>query len=465
MKLFGLCLLAAVSLSAAVTATASTRPHYGGTLRISVREAPASLDPADPNPAGLLALPGISRLIFENLVTLDARGQTQPALATSWQVEPGNQRWQFNLRRGVRFDDGTAASSDVAAASLRAANPNWKVFATGEAVVVECDTPTFNLPAMLALPRYAIAKRGGGKLAGTGPFAVNRWDPGKKLTLIARDDYWGGRAFLDSIEIEMGRSFREQMIALDLGKADVVEVAPEQVRRATLEGRRIQSSASAEWMGLVFGHDSPSGDDAKLRESLALGINRESMNNVLLQGAGEPAGSLLANWLTGYAFLFPTTADLQRARQVRGEIHTAPAWTVGYDASDALARVIAERIALNASDAGLTLQALPLSMAQLQGGSSALADLRLVRFPLPSLDPQVALGELAVRLGLPSPRFDGDPAYSLYAAESALLQSRRVIPLLYVRTTAALNVNVMGWHEDPDGGWHLTDVWLETGKR
>ena len=85
--------------------------------------------------------------------------------------------------------------------------------------MVECDAPTSNLPAVLALPRYGIAKRGGGKLAGSGPFAINRWDPGKKLTLTARDDYWGGRAFVDAIEIEMGKSFREQMIALDLGKS------------------------------------------------------------------------------------------------------------------------------------------------------------------------------------------------------------------------------------------------------
>jgi peptide/nickel transport system substrate-binding protein len=410
-----------------------------------------------------VALPGLSRLIFDTLVRLDARGQVQPALSTSWQADPSNQRWQFNIRRGVTFQDGTAVTSDAVAASLRAANPNWKIFATGELVVVECDTPTSNLPAVLALLRYAIAKRGGGKLAGSGPFAINRWDPGKKLTLIARDDYWGGRPFVDSIEIEMGKSFRDQMIALELGKADVVEVAPEQARRAARDGRRIESSAPAEWMGLVFSHDSQSVDEAKLRESLGLGLNRESMNNVLLQGAGEPAGTFLPNWLTGYAFLFPATVDLQRAREARSEVHAVPAWTLGYDASDPLARVMAERIALNASDAGLTLQALPLPTVQLQGKSPAVADLRLVRMPLPSLDARVALRELAASLGLPPPKFDGDPAYSLYAAERLLLP-RRVIPLLHLRAATALSTNVMGWHQDPDGAWHLPDVWLETGK-
>ena len=192
-------------------------------------------------------------------------------------------------------------------------------------MVIECDAPTSNLPAILALPRYGIAKRAGGKLTGSGPFAISRWDPGKELILTARDDYWGGRAFVDSIEIEMGKTFREQMIALDLGKADVIEISPEQARHAALEGRRIESSAPSEWMALVFSRDGQSADDGKLRQALAFSIDRAAMNTVLLQGGGEPAGTFLPNWLTGYAFLFPTAIDLQRARQARGEVHAAPA--------------------------------------------------------------------------------------------------------------------------------------------
>ena len=52
MKPSGLLLLAAVSLSLAVAAPASTRPHYGGTLRVAIEEAPASLDPADSGQPG-----------------------------------------------------------------------------------------------------------------------------------------------------------------------------------------------------------------------------------------------------------------------------------------------------------------------------------------------------------------------------------------------------------------------------
>jgi peptide/nickel transport system substrate-binding protein len=459
MRPSGLLLLVAVSVSLAGAAPASTRPHYGGTLRLAVREAPASLDPAEGSQPAMSTSGNSSRLIFyelifDTLVTLDARGQVQPALSTSWQANPGNQRWLFSIRRGITFQDGTAATSDAVAASLRTANPNWKVVAAADSVVVECDVPIPNLPAVLALPRYSIAKRSGGKLTGTGPFAVNRWDPGKKLTLTARDDYWGGRAFVDFIEIEMGKSSREQMLALDLGKADIVEVAPDQARRAALEGRRIESSSPAEWMGLVFSRDPESAEEGKLRAALALSIDRDAMNKVLLQGGGEPAGSLLPNWLTGYAFLFSTAVDLVRARQDRDEVGRAPAWTLGYDSSDPLARFIAERIALNAGDAGLTLQA----------SSAAVTDLRLLRIAPASLDARVALTEMAAAARLPQPKFDGDPATTLYAAENALLQSKRVIPLLHLRTAAALSANVRGWQEDPDGGWRLRSVWLEAGK-
>jgi ABC-type transport system substrate-binding protein len=452
MKPTGLFLLVAASLSLAASAPASTRPHYGGTLRLAMRDAPMSLDPADTGQPDSIAARGVSHLIFDTLVILDTRGQPEPALSSSWHVDPGNQRWQFDIRRGVTFQDGTAVGADAIAASLRRTNPNWKVFAASEAVVIECDAPTPNLPAILALPRYGIVKRSGRKVTGSGPFAIDQWEPGKKLTLAARDDYWGGRAFVDAIEIELGKNFREQTIALDLGKVDIAEVAPDQAHRAAADGRQVENSAPEEWMALVFARDPQSADDGKLRAALALSIDRASMNSVLLQGGGEPAAALLPNWMTGYAFLFPTAVDLERARRQRSEVQQVPAWTLGYDASDPLTRVIAERIALNGRDAGLTLQPT----------NSLATDLRLIRIPLPSLDARVALISLAERLGLPRPNFEGDTATSLYAAENRLLQTHRVIPLLHLRTAAAVSANVRNWTIDRDGRWRLQDVWLAT---
>jgi len=453
MRRSGLALIVATSLLLAGIAAGATRPRYGGTLRVAIRAVSISLDPADSGQPDSLARRNLSHLIFDTLVTLDDRGRPQPALASSWQPEPGNQRWQFYIRHGVTFQDGTPVTSDAVAASLRVANPNWKVFPTGEAIVIERDSPAPDLPAELALPRNGIAKRDG-KLTGSGPFAITRWDPGKKLTLAARDDYWGGRALVDSVEIEMGKNFREQMISLDLGKADLIEVAPEQAQRAAMEGRRVESSAPTELMALVFSRDRQSPEDGRLREALALSVDRGSMNTVLLQGGGEPAGGLLPNWMTGYAFLFPTDADLPRAHQARSEVRQAPAWTLGYDASDPVARNIAERIALNARDAGL---ALTLT-------TTTAADVRLVRIPLTSLDAHIALTTVAAALGLPHPKFNGNSVHDLYAAETALLQSQRVIPLLHLRAASAMSGAVRNWTGDRDGSWRLQDVWLGTEK-
>jgi ABC-type transport system substrate-binding protein len=452
MKRIALTLIAAVASVVCVAALkGATRPHYGGALRVSMRAAPMSLDPADPNQAQSTVVRNLAELIFDTLTTLDFRGLPQPALAASWQAEPGNQRWRFYIRPGVTFQDGAPVSPDAVAASLRAVNAKWKIFPAEESVVIECEAPTPDLPAQLALERYSIARRGG-KLAGSGPFVVVSWNPGKRLTLLARDEYWGGRAFVDSIEVEMGRNLREQTIALNLGKADVIEITPEEVRRAVTEGHLVKSSVPAEFMGLLFAREQVSADELRLRQALAFSIDRATMNNVLLQGGGEPAGGILPNWMTGYAFLFPAQADLPHARQLRGEVHEASSWTLAYDPSDALARVIAERIILSAHDSGMVLQL----------ATNRAADIRLVRFPLASLDPQIALTEAAATLGLPPPKFNRDSADRTYAAEKALLQSERVIPLFHLREAIEASSNVQGLTEDRDGRWKFQNVWLGT---
>ncbi|MFZ0283659.1 MAG: ABC transporter substrate-binding protein [Terriglobales bacterium] len=284
---------------------------------------------------------------------------------------------------------------------------------------------------------------------GTGPFVVTQWDPGKKLVITARDDYWGGRTFLDSIEVELGKPFREQMVAFDLGKAQVIEVAPEQARGAAAEGRRIELSAPIELVALVFNRDPQSVEDSKQREALSLSIDRRVLNAVVLQNGGDPAGSLLPNWMTGYAFLFPADVDLLGAQQERAEIPETTVWKLGFDANDPTAQVLAERIILNARDAGLRLQL-----------ASGAADVRLVRVPLVSLDDAVALTELTAALGVPTPKINGDSVDDLFVAESALLKSQRVIPLLHLRMAWAVSKTVKDWSKACSGAWRLPDVWL-----
>jgi len=454
MRRSGLPLVVVTSLLFGDVTSAATRPRYGGTLKVAMRAAPTSLDPEDSSQPESLARRNLSGLIFDTLVVLDDQDRPHPALASSWQSEPGSQRWQFYIRPGVTFHDGTALSSGAVAASLRAANSKWKIFSAGPGIVIECDVPTPNLPGELAMARYGIAKRDGGKLTGSGAFSVAHWDPGKKLTLTARDDYWDGRAFVDSIEIELGKSLHEQMISLDLGRVDLIEVASDQAQRATTEGRRVDTSSPTELMALVFTNDQHSSGDLQQRETLALSIDRRSLSVVLLQGGADPADGLLPNWMTGYAFLFSTDMDVSRMQSQHRNPRQMSPWTLSYDATDPVARLVAERITLNARDAGLTLQPT----------NSVNADLRLVRIPLASLDARIALTNLATSLNLAQPTFNGDSANDLYVAERTLLQSRQVIPLLHLRFASALEGGVRNWNTDREGGWRLQDVWLGTGK-
>jgi peptide/nickel transport system substrate-binding protein len=355
MRLFEWRWLVVSSLMFGALVHAETRPQYGGTLHVAMRAAPASLDPADSTQADSFARRSLTMLMFDTLVTADESGRVQPSLAASWQVFPGTQRWQSRLRHGIKFHDGTPLTAEIAAASLRAANPSWNVAADGDSVVIEGAGP--ELLAELALPRNAIAKRNpNSKPSGTGPFHIADWQPGKKLTLAAEEGCWRGRPFLDGIEIEMGRSFHDQMVALELRKTDLAEVAPEQSHRVSLDGRHLASSLEIELVALVFARDAKSPEDKALREALALSVERGSIRSVLLQGAGQPAASVLPNWMSGYGFVFPTDADLPRARHAREQVRAIPTWTVAYDASDPVARLLTERVALNARDAGLLLQ-------------------------------------------------------------------------------------------------------------
>jgi len=451
MRLTGFLLFVASSLLWALSASASSRPHYGGILHVEMRAAPTSLDPANSDQPDWFGLRNLSSLMFETLVALDERGKPEPALAVSWQAESGNQRWRFLLRHGITFQDGAPVTSDAVAASLRRTNPTWKVVSEGEAVIIERDSPAPNLSAELALPRNSIVKQENGKIAGTGPFVVSRWDPRKKLLLVAREDYWGGRVFLDAIEIEMGKTFREQAISFDMGKAQVTEVAPEQTQHAA---DHLQSSAPVELIALVFSHEMQPPEDGRQRQALALSIDRALLNTVVLQGRGEPAGGLLPNWMSGYGFLFPASINLEEARQVRGEIPHTALWTLSYDPTDAIARVIAERIVLNARDAGLGIQIT----------SANNADLRVVRLPLISLDPQIALSNLATVLGFSQPKFASSSVDDLYAAENNLLHSQRVIPLLHLRAAYAVSNAVKNWRTARDGSWRVPTVWLSTEK-
>jgi len=253
----------------------------------------------------------------------------------------------------------------------------------------------------------------------SGPFTLARWDPGKAATLVANEDYPGGRPFLDSIEIELGRDLKDQALDFSLGKADVTET-----------GER--KGALVNTLALIFDNDRIA---PALREALSLAIDRRTIQKVLLKDQGEPTNALLPEWLSGYAFLFDNPRDVGRAHQLAG---SAPSLTFTYDREDAGIRRIAERIAVNAMEAGIVMW--PMAAAN--------ADVRLELLHITGKDESSSLQDLATLLKMPF----ASGAVS-YDAERSLLEGFRVIPILHLADSWALSPRVHNW---PD----LANVWI-----
>jgi peptide/nickel transport system substrate-binding protein len=446
-------LLALISLgliSLVSAAAAATRPHYGGTVRVEMQSAPATLDlPAFSTPADYLDMARVLSLVGDTLVKIDAEDRPQPALALAWQSDSTARHWQFTLRPGVKFHDGSPASPSAIAQVLAVLHPDWNVRAVGDSLNIDTEAHTPSLLAELALPRNLLLTRNASGLPiGTGPFRVADFQPGKFLKLAASEDSWSGRPFLDAIEIEFGRSLRDQAVALELGRVDIIEAAPQ----AANASPRLRTSLPVELMSLVFTPNSKA-QDPRLRQALALSIDRKPIQSVLLKGAAEPAASILPNWMTGYSAAFSTRVNLPRAKALLADSRQ-PALTLSYDPRDPQAQLIAERIALNAREAGITVQ------VSLSGAD----DVRLVRIALPSPDFALSLRETARLFSLAPPLLHGGAVEDLYQAEHALLDSDSVIPLFHLPVASVAGPRVRAWAPDQLGRWNVADIWLEDSR-
>src|SRR5437588_6083392 len=252
--------LGSVVLLLAAAATAATRPHYGGVLRIGMAERVSILDPAQHEDERMteIARLRITPLLFETLVREDSDGTLHPALARTWTASANLRRWQFWLRRAVTFHDGTPLTTELAAKALAGLMADCAVRSAGDMLMVECQTPHPALAAELAMPALAIVRRGtAGALEGTGPFLLSQWQPRERLVLSAWEGYWGGRPYVDTVEITLGQPHRDQVLALQLGRSDIVEVPAGEASRIDLgSDARIGTTLPLELMVLVFSRQS-----------------------------------------------------------------------------------------------------------------------------------------------------------------------------------------------------------------
>jgi ABC-type transport system substrate-binding protein len=245
------------------------------------------------------------------------------------------------------------------------------------------------------------------------------------------------------------------MIDFELGKADVIEVAIDQVRRTAQQARRIVTSAPVELFAISFAPERRAAQDAKLREALALSLDRRAIHEVLLQRQGEPSAGLLPQWISGYAFLFSSQQNLDRARQLRNEARTN-SLVLNYDFADSVARSIAERVALNAREAGLSVQTVSENLSARSTG-----DARVIRLRLASSDPSAALAGFPLPAG--SEVTSSASAEQAFRSEKSVVDNFTVIPIATVPEAYGLSTRVRNWNQPRMGGWPLGwgEVWVE----
>ncbi|HLJ50290.1 MAG TPA: ABC transporter substrate-binding protein [Bryobacteraceae bacterium] len=432
MRLRASALLALSSVTfASASLLAATRPHYGGTLHVQ-------LTTALPDPAK-------SPLVAETLFRMDQRGVIQPLLARTWSSDSARKRWRFAIRSKVVFHDGTPLDAAAVAASLeprlKQLYPDLTFAANGQSLIVQCARPIPDLLDDLSRPEFAVSRSG----AGTGPFRVSKWEPPHHGVLTANDDYWHGRPFLDSVEFTVG-PLRPN------SSAEFQELPVTLSRRAIPEGLRVWKSSSASLLALYLAAT----QQQPLHDALSLSIDRASIVNVLLQRRGESATGLLPQWLTGYEFVFPQAHDAARAREIAAPLKL-PALSLSTPPGDALARAVADRIVVNARDAGIVIQF---------ASQSSNANLQLLHLALSSTNAALDLRDWASQTGLADRIRDKslNAPDGLYDAERALLDDSRIIPLVHVPQVFGIHPRVQNWDEEAnaiDPLANLVNVWLK----
>lgn len=452
MKRFWRPFLAVVSVWLLASEPGAARPRYGGTMKLAAPGVIRALDPTivPTSPDDAAAMRHVLPLVFETLIAVDPAGGLRPRLASSWTADAQGLRWRIRLRAGVRLHDGSTLDAAQAADSLRAHHKEWHVTADGDTIVIEPGSAFGDVPWALADVHSGVAvRRPSGELQGTGPFRVAQQGT-NRVTLRAHDDYWGGRAFLDAVEIDLGRDTATLLSDLELGRVDMAEVQPTQRRRLSQRGLRTVSSRPLQLFMLVFEvHRASAGGEA-VRRALAATLDRSAICRVLLQDYAEPADGILPRWLSGYE---PFVLARPGGELSRSEVARLPRaqreLTLRVDASDLVANMIADRIAVDAREAGFSLT------VQAPTGLAPRPDLRLVRVRLAPGSPERALAGAMATLGPRTltyisrepPPAAGASLFDAYRVERSLLERSILVPVVHVPEIYALAERLDSWNE------------------
>lgn len=326
--------------------------------KIAVRSETSSIDP---HFSYFGSNKNVAADIFDTLIGRDKDLGLFPALATEWtKVEPTV--WEFKLRPGVTWHDGKPFTADDVLFSLERAGkvPNSPAPFTqflGQIVSVEkVDDLTVRIHAASESTQllldiadvFIVSKHVGegattedynsGKAAiGTGPYKFVSWTPGGTVALVRNDNYWGKPATFASVDVIAIPNDASRVAALLAEDVDLIEaVPPDSVERLqSTPGVTVWKvpDVYTGYLHMVTDRENPPTITAKdgsaiknpllnpkVREALALAIDRDAIISRLMFGLGQKASQLAGPTMVGFDPDIPQTPyDPEKAKALLAE--------------------------------------------------------------------------------------------------------------------------------------------------
>lgn len=373
--------VAALNLPFPQIALAQTEPEQGGTLRVAVDQAISVIHPllARVNPEYLAG-----ELMYSGLTRLDLNMQAEPDLATEWTSNDNLTEWTFTLREGLKFHDGSpCVATDVVASFEAILNPDFasparnnvgpieKVEAVDDLTVrFTLSAPYADLPVAVAytnariIPASVISGdfeslRSGGN--GTGPFKLVSYEPDRLMVVERNPDYYDpARPHVDRVEVHVFPDLSAQVSSLIAGDIDLMStVEPNDFMRLEgQEGIDTLRAPSGQFCNVNFGTDIEPFNDVRLRQALALTIDRDAMVDFMTEGFGTKGNDTPLNEAYPFFEALPQREkDIEKAKALLAEAGYPDGFTAELIASDrpAIRTQLAVALKEMAKEAGITI--------------------------------------------------------------------------------------------------------------
>jgi peptide/nickel transport system substrate-binding protein len=291
--------------------------------------------------------------LYDTLVGYDdVTTDLVPSLATSWKTSDDGKEWTFQLREGVKFHDGTTLDSEAIVFSFeRLIQPDHphgqyekavpyrssyanieKVEAMGPLEVkftLKEPSAIFlkNLamfPASIVSPA-AVVKQGAKyreNPAGTGPFKLSKWQQKQSVALAAFDDHWRGRPKIDFAVFLAVSESSTRVDQLKRGEAHIADELPpaELDALAKLPEIEIQEQVGMNVAYLAMQTSKPPLDNKKVRQAIALAIDKPELVRICYGGHAEPAVTIVPRAMWGaHLELEDRKVDVDAAKKLLAE--------------------------------------------------------------------------------------------------------------------------------------------------